>query len=353
MTPVALTPRARERITKYFATLGATFKVPDFAPGELFSITDPVETLFRDALLESDAFLKLIGVHDVEQVKGQTVQTGIGGIYTGRTKGGRFKKSLGVDGNTYELVSTDSCASLDWATLCTWANAGSEGEFVRRMNEFVTKAFGLDMLRTGWNGIEAADTTDPVANPLGEDINKGWIQLAREWNGGSQIVTADAGDKLYFDPDGAGDFATLDAMASDLINSTIHPAFRTDKRLVVLCGAELMAAAQHRLYSEATKPSEQRAAQELANSIAGRTAYVPPFFPATGMVVTLLENLHIYTQRGTRQRSAKNNQDTLSFDNQYWRMEGYAIPEYEAFAGYEPADIEIGARPEMPPAPGE
>jgi P2 family phage major capsid protein len=346
-----LTPLARERITQYFSVLSESFGVPLPDLANLFSVTEPVETSFRDALLEATDFLNLITCVDVDQVKGQVVQTGIGGLYTGRVKGGRFKRKLGVDGDSYELVSVDSCASLDWATLCTWANAGSDGEFVRRMNDFVTKSFGLDMLRIGWNGIEAADDTDPAANPLGEDINKGWYQLAREWNSGSQIVAADAGDKIYFDPEGAGDVATLDAMASDLINATIHPAHRTDTSLVVLVGAELMAAAQHQLYSEATKPSEQKAAQDMAKSVAGRRAYVPPFFPARGMVVTRLDNLHIYTQRGTRQRSAKNNQDTLSFDNQYWRMEGYAIPDYEAFAGYEPADIEIGPRPEPPAAP--
>lgn len=342
MNPVTLTPLARERLEKYFAALGDTFEVPNLKSGDLFSITDPVETQFKDALLEADAFLKLIGIQTVEQAQGQVIQVGIGGLYTGRVQKGRFEKDLGVDGNTYQLVSTDSSASLPWATLVTWANAGSEGEFVRRMNAFIAKVFALDILRTGWNGVTVSPTTDPEANPNGEDINKGWIQLAREWDGGRQVVAAPAGEKIIFDPSGAGDFTTLDAMASGLINSTINSAYRTDPRLVVLVGADLLAAAQHRLFSEATTPTEQRAAQDLSNLIAGRRAYSPPFFPATGMVVTMIENLHIYNQRGTGQRCAENNQKTLRFDNRFWRMEGYAIPEYEAFAAYEPDDIQIG-----------
>ncbi|MFM5712359.1 major capsid protein, partial [Aeromonas veronii] len=42
--------------------------------------------------------------------------------FTGRKKDGRFNGKIGVAGNTYELTETDSCASLDWATLCVWAN---------------------------------------------------------------------------------------------------------------------------------------------------------------------------------------------------------------------------------------
>lgn len=50
---------------------------------------------------------------------------------------------------------------------------------------------------------------------------------------------------------------------------------------------------------------------------------VPPGAGNAGTIKACSVLGDIYTQRGTRQRSAKNNQDTLSFDNQYWRMEGY------------------------------
>ncbi|WP_242526976.1 phage major capsid protein, P2 family [Aeromonas dhakensis] len=235
----------------------------------------------------------------MDQIKGQVVQVGIGKLFTGRKKDGRFNGKIGVAGNTYELTETDSCASLDWATLCVWANAGSEGEFIRLVGEFINRVFALDMLRVGWNGVKAADTTDPEKNPLGEDVNKGWHQLAREWNEGSQIIKAEAGKKIHFDPDGKGDYKTWTRWLRP--HQHHHRSlFRQDPRLVVLVGTDLVAAAQAKLYSEATKPSEQIAAQKLAESIAGRRAYIPPFFPGKRMVVTTLDNLHIYTQRGTR-----------------------------------------------------
>ncbi|MCP3287020.1 phage major capsid protein, P2 family [Aeromonas hydrophila] len=344
------TPQAEKCLNHYNALLAKAFDLPENALAKQFSVSAPMETVLRSAILESTEFLKLITCLDVDQLTGQVVQVGASALHTGRKVEGRFRRKIGVDGNKYSLTETDSCVRLDWSTLCTWANAGHEGQFAQLVSDFTNQTFGLDMLRVGFNGTHIADDSDPAKYPLGEDVNKGWQQLAREWNKGSQVVKAVAGDKIYFDPDGHGDFKTLDEMASDLINATINPLYRTDPRLVVLVGTDLVAAAQAKLYSEATKPTEQIAAQQLAKSIAGRPAYIPPYFPANGMWVTTLANLHIYTQRNTRKRKAADNDDTKGFENQYWRQEGYAIGEYEAFGSYEEADVVVGARPAAPPA---
>ncbi|MGY4028446.1 phage major capsid protein, P2 family [Aeromonas rivuli] len=345
------TPQAEKCLNHYNALLAQAFGVSETALAKQFSVSEPMEMVLRSAILESTSFLGLITCLDVDQLTGQVVQVGASALHTGRKMDGRFRRKLGVDGNKFSLTETDSCVRLDWSTLCTWANAGNPGQFVQLVSEFTNQAFALDMLRVGFNGTHIADDSDPVKYPLGEDVNKGWQQLAREWNGGSQVVKAPVGDKLYFDPDGAGDFKTLDEMASDLINATINPLYRTDPRLVVLVGTDLVAAAQAKLYSEATKPTEQIAAQQLAKSIAGRPAYIPPYFPANGMWVTTLANLHLYTQRNTRKRKAADNDDTKGFENQYWRQEGYAIGDYEAFGSLEEADVVIGARPVEPDAP--
>ncbi|ENG4390197.1 P2 family phage major capsid protein, partial [Salmonella enterica subsp. enterica serovar Newport] len=97
----------------------------------------------------------------------------------------------------------------------------------------------------------------------------------KEWKDGQQIIT----DKVVLDGDGKGDYVSLDAMASDLINAKIPAQYRNDPRLVVLVGADLVAAESFRLYQKADKPTEKIAAQLLSDSIAGRTAYVPPFMP--------------------------------------------------------------------------
>ncbi len=85
------------------------------------------------------------------------------------------------------------------------------------------------MLRIGFNGKSVAETTDADKNPNGEDVNKGWHQIVKEWKDGQQIIT----DAVVLDGDGKGDYVSLDAMASDLINAKIPAQYRNDPRLVV------------------------------------------------------------------------------------------------------------------------
>ncbi|EPX8442832.1 P2 family phage major capsid protein, partial [Salmonella enterica subsp. enterica serovar Newport] len=202
-------------------------------------------------------------------------------LHTGRSESGRFIRQVGVDGNDYSLVETDSCAALRWDLLSVWANAGKdENEFYNLVQAFTTQAFALDMLRIGFNGKSRAKTTDPEANPNGEDVNIGWHERMKTLLGGNQIMT----DPVVLDA--AGDYKSLDAMASDLINAKIPAQFRNDPRLVVLVGADLVAAEQYRLYQAADRPTEKIAAQLLGNTIAGRPAIIPPFMPGKRMVVT-------------------------------------------------------------------
>ncbi|ETS32979.1 phage major capsid protein, P2 family [Photorhabdus temperata] len=334
-----LNHRARTFLQKYTAGLAQAYGVEDTS--RYFALTDPKETVLRSALLESVEFLSMITCADVDHLSGQVVSVGNPGLFTGRKKDGRFMRKTGVDGNKYHLVETDSGAALPWDLLSVWANSGSESEFFQRMQEFTHESFALDMIRIGFNGQRVAETTDPEANPNGEDVNMGWHQIAKEWNNGKQVITTPV--KL----DEHGDFTSLDAMASDLINACILQQFRHDPRLMVLVGADLVAAEQYRLYQAADKPTEKIAAQMLGSSIAGRPAMIPPFMPGKRMSVTLLSNLQILTQRNTRQRKAEFVDDRKQFENKYLRNEGYALETPELYAAYDEGAVTIGTVAEL------
>ncbi len=207
-----LTTIALACIAAYSSNLAKAYNTTDVS--KQFAVTSPMETKLRAAILDSVEFLKLITCMDVDQIKGQVVSVGNTGIATGRAAG-RFTTGQDVDGNEYELKETDSCAYVPWATLAAWANAGSESEFMRLMSENATMRFALDILRVGFNGTSAAAVTDPVANPLGQDVNKGWHQLVKE-KAPDQVMT----DDNYFNPDATGELAnseykTLDASGTD------------------------------------------------------------------------------------------------------------------------------------------
>lgn len=338
-----LTPIALSCVLAYSQAMAKSYETPD--PSKQFAVTGPMETKLRAAILDSVEFLKLITCMDVDQIKGQVVSVGNTGIATGRSANGRFTTGQDVDGNEYELKETDSCAFVPWATLAVWANAGSEREFMRLMSENATMRFALDILRVGFNGTSIAATTDPVANPLGQDVNKGWHQLVKE-KAPDQVMT----DAIYFNPDATGvlkdgEYKTLDAIVTEIKLTLIPEQFRNDPRLVVLVGSDLIAAAQIKLMNQADKPTERVAAQMMDKSIGGLRAYTPPFFPGKRIVVTMLQNLHCYTQKGTRSRKSENVEDRKRWEDKYWRFEGYAVDEYQAYAAVDESAVNIGPAP--------
>ncbi|MCD9511928.1 phage major capsid protein, P2 family [Photobacterium phosphoreum] len=333
-----LNQTASANLNKYASALAKAYGINSVE--KLFSITGPKETKLRQAILDAADFLKRITVADVDQITGQVIDVGALGLHTGRKAGGRFNKKANVAGNTFNLTETDSCCAITWDTLSVWANSGSAGEFMTLLNNSANIAFALDMLRVGFNGIEASATTDPDTYTNGEDVNIGWQKII-ETESPEQICNID----VYLDYAGGGDYKTLDAMASDLINNYIPAQFRTHPGLTVLVGADLVAEESARIYDNADKPSEKKAAQQLPFSIAGRPAVVPPFFPGNRMVVTILTNLHIYTQKGTRHRKAEHVEDRKAFENTYLRWEGYAVGNHECYAGFNEAKVNIGPTP--------
>ncbi|EPI2527340.1 phage major capsid protein, P2 family [Escherichia coli] len=326
-----LNQKTESLLRKYAAGLGAANGVDDVT--RYFALSDPKETALRDAIMHSDEFLsKLPNVLDVEQVTGQVVTTGTPGLHTGRKKDGRFTIQLGVTGNEYKLAETDSGAHLLYTTLVTWANAGSENEFFNRIQNFVNRQIALDILRIAFNGTSVAENTDPVTNKNGEDVNTGWHAIVKA-RSAKQIV--EAGPTLGK----GGDFIGLDAAVADLVHTLIDESYRGHPDLVVLVAPDLVAQDKVTLLNAIDAPTEKVAAQLIGRQIAGLTAYTPPFMPEGRLIVTTLANLHIYTQRGTRQRRAEWNDDRKRFENNYLRMEGYAVEHDEIYAAYDKLTI--------------
>ncbi|MDN4696305.1 phage major capsid protein, P2 family [Vibrio parahaemolyticus] len=302
---------------------------------KMFNITPPMETKLRQAIMESDAFLSMISLQPVSQIKGQVIDVGGDGLATGRGDGKRFLADVNQDGNTYELTKTDSGAKILWELMTQWANSGSKNEWLKMMKASISRRFALDMLRIGFNGTSIAAVTDPVANPLGQDVNKGWLTIVKEKKATQVLATA----KL--DPTGAtaDSYKNLDSLVQDLINTTIAPEHRQDPDLVVLVGSDLVAAEQHRLLEAADTPTEHKAAQQLAKTIAGKKAYTPPFFPTDQIWVTNTKNLQILTQEGTQWRRSVNDEEELSYKQNHIRMEGYAVGNLKKFAAIESVEV--------------
>lgn len=84
-----LNNKARGYLSNYLDGLALANDVKETS--RYFSLSDPKETKLRDAMLESNEFLNFIVVEDVDQIKGQVVNIGNPGLFTGRTDEGRFR----------------------------------------------------------------------------------------------------------------------------------------------------------------------------------------------------------------------------------------------------------------------
>lgn len=322
-----LSAEAEGMLQSFTAALAKSYGVHDTS--KMFAITPPKETLLRQALLESSEFLRLVNVKDVKQTTGQVISTGKPGIYTGRKKSGRFSRALGVSGNDYALAETDSGSFLGYDTLTNWANSGDEDEFFQLIQTFSNEQFALDMLRIAFNGTHVAEDTDPIANPSGEDVNIGWHQIVKD-RSPAQIIT----DAVTLGGAGA-DYVSLDAAVTDLLHTCILEHYRNDPNLCVLISGDLIGKDATTMMNMVDRPTEKVAAQLINRQIAGKQVYTPPFMPEGRLIITTLSNLHIYTQSGTRKRKADWSDDRKQFENNYLRMEGYAVEHDELYAAFD------------------
>ncbi|MBN4836552.1 P2 family phage major capsid protein, partial [Enterobacter hormaechei] len=77
------------------------------------------------------------------------------------------------------------------------------------------------------------------ANPLLQDVNKGWLQHYREQ--APERVLKDGATAGVIKVGGTGaDYANLDALVMDAVSSLIDPWYRQDPQLVAILGANLL-----------------------------------------------------------------------------------------------------------------
>lgn len=292
-----------------------------------FSLSPEQESSVQAAILESGWMINNISLRDVRAVSGNAINLGASELHTGRSiDGRRFRKTITASGTAFWLSETDTCASISYSDMSALYNLGNKGDFDKALSAFFSRAYSLDILRVGFNGMSIANITDPEKNPKGEDVNIGWHALAGDYEEGKQIVSEPVtlGE--------GGNWKNIDLLTNHLITKLIAEPFREDPRLVVLVGAELAATQRLKLFNAADRPADIQSAQMLTSSVAGRFAFVPPFMPGKRLAVTTLDNLHVYTQTGMRYFRAEFDDENCAYTHSYLRNEGYALGEPELYA---------------------
>lgn len=141
-----------------------------------FTVEPSVQQTLEDQIQQSAAFLTLINITPVDEQSGQLLGLGVGSTIAGTTDT-TTKEREPTDPTVmadveYKCEQTNFDTVLTYAKLDLWAKFGTSV----RIRNAIVKRQALDRIMIGFNGVKRAKTSDRDANPMLQDVNKGWLQ---------------------------------------------------------------------------------------------------------------------------------------------------------------------------------
>lgn len=310
------------------------------AVSRMFSVEPTIAQELNDAITAKADFLQRINVVLVTEIKGQKVFLGTSGPVTGRTNtkttDREAKDASALDQDTYELSSTESDVSLSYAKIDAWAKFP---DFHQKYSAAVQKQIALDRIMTGFHGTHAAVQTDITLYPLLQDVNKGWLQQAREQIPAQVLKEGKVAGKVTMGA--GGDYENLDSLVHDT-KQMVDERVRDGGDLVAIIGSDLLAADKAKLYAhQGGTPTEKERieSQQVIATYGGLPSFSVPNFPVNAVLVTSFDNLSIYVQDSSWRKQTVDNPKRSRVEDYNSRNEGYVIEQLEKFALTENVEV--------------
>lgn len=312
---------------KYNKVMGELAKINGVSSVEVkFTVSPTIQQKLEDKIQESSEFLKRINIFVVPEQSGSSVGLGITRPVASRTNTDNKERQAtdptGMDERFYFCRKTDFDTAIKYAKLDQWAKFK---DFYARFRGQIVKRQALDRIMIGFNGTSFASNTDIVANPLLQDVNKGWLQKMREENQARVLSSGAASDKITIGA--GGDFENLDALVMSLSDEMIDEVHQDNPDLVVICNRKLQADKYFPLVNKNQDNSEKLAADIIISQkrMGNLPVYAVPFFPQDVLLVTTFDNLSIYVQEGARRRTVIDNPKRDQIENYESSNEDYYI----------------------------
>lgn len=304
-----------------------------------FNVLPSVQQKLETKIQESSAFLGLINVFLVEQMSGERIGMGISGPIASRTntdvEDRQTNDPTTLDSRKYLLQETDFNTHIKYSKLDQWAKFQ---DFYVRFRSVIVQRQALDRIMIGFNGVKIAAKTDIVANPMLQDVNKGWLQKQREENPQRILSSGATVGKITIGKN--GDFKNLDALVMNITDEFIAP-WHQNADLVVICSRKLQSDKYFPLVNKDQENSEKLAADIIISQkrMGNLPVYAVPFFPEDAILVTTFDNLSIYVQEGARRRTIIDNAKRKRVENYESSNEDYMIEDLELCAMAEKIEI--------------
>lgn len=289
-----------------------------------FNVQPSVQQKLESKQQESSTFLGKINIVGVEELKGEKIGLSITRPVASRTDTSENGTRKTVDPTTlgkegYECVQVNYDTHLRYAKLDAWAKFK---DFQPKISAAILERCALDRMVIGFNGTHAATNTDLAANPLLQDVAKGWLQHIRE-NAAQRVMNGIA----YGHQD--ADYQTLDGLVYDALQ-LVDPVHRQDPNMVAIVGRDLMHDKLFPLVDQNHAPTEKLASDIVVSQarLGGLQAVLVPYFPDGTVLITTLDNLSIYYQTGSRRRHVKDvperdRVETYESSNDAWVVEDF------------------------------
>jgi len=309
-----------------------------------FNVTPSVQQKLEKKIQESSAFLQKINVVPVTQMMGQKLGLGMKGPIASRTNtaGDKSRKTKDVsvlDAQNYLCAKTNFDTHIRYDVLDMWAGFP---EFATLVSQARLERCALDRQMIGFNGTHAAEDTDLVANPLLQDVNKGWLQQVREFAPERALIEGVGGSGKIKVGGVGNDFNTLDGLVYDLANTLLDPWNIGAPDLVVLLGRDLMHNKLFPIVDGQTAPTEMLAAGLVVSQarLANMQAVAVPFFPAKGLMVTSFKNLSIYWQKQGRRMHVQEKPEKDQVETYESSNDAYVVEDFGKLAMAENVEME-------------
>jgi len=316
----------RKQVTSLELAMAKAYGAENTA--QTFSVTPAKAQTIVAAARQENTFLGRINVRLVSNQQGEALAIDAVGMIAGTTdtsSNDRAPKDPHVKGGTpFHCQQINFDTYLNYQTLDAWAH---EPKFKKLVAAQTRKQISKNQIQIGFYGEKRVKTSDPAANPKGQDVAVGWVEKLRIQNPENWLDEGKVTDEIRIGE--GGDYLNLDVAVND-VKQLIDEAFEDDGDLVAIIGSELFAEEKAKFYEvHGNTPSEKAKIEErqAIGTYGGLPAEKVANFPGRGIMVTSFNNLSIYIQKDSIRRRMLDNAKRDRYEQYQSQSMDYVIEE--------------------------
>ncbi|MGE4301986.1 MAG: P2 family phage major capsid protein [Victivallaceae bacterium] len=331
---------SRPQFEKFCAAMARTYNVKTVA--EMFSIDIPKALKLINAIQESAEFLNLVNMVGTTDKAGRVVElsanTPIASTTDTSGAGERSPKRVtSKEERNYLCQQVNFDWGIGYEELDQWRRFS---DYNARVQSMILTRIALDLLLIGFYGTSHAATSDPVANPLLQDVHPGWLFDLKTNKPANYIGPVGEATQILIGGDGAA-YANIDQAAYDML--TLIPKAKRNGREMVIIGQNLLSHEAEVLYElYGRKPTEKQAMQALSKGFGGMKAVVPAGFPDNGLMVCDPSQLLIYVQDSSIRKMIVDNPKKDQIEHYQSQNLDYKIADLDCVVALDYTKVALG-----------